>query len=174
MKLSLQLQERDMFHSAYRIQRTVSLVYVTIKVDLEIVLKSCVYLWIAYLNLWTDFCAKIDIKLSRRFIFRCLKLPSQYVHFAFEVTKFSKWRTKFNERMQNIWVHFAWYIQPIVWRFLCLLHNRQWSSFCFQLRSYQSRVTTLESEMSSASISLFRCWTMAKIFTLTILFTSNP
>lgn len=51
MKLSLQLQERDMFHSAYRIQRTVSLVYVTIKVDLEIVLKSCVYLWIAYLNL---------------------------------------------------------------------------------------------------------------------------
>lgn len=64
--------------------------YSSIKVDLEIVLKSCMYLWNAYLNLWTDFCVKIDIKLFHRFFFRYSKLPSQYASIAFKVMKFSK------------------------------------------------------------------------------------
>lgn len=44
MKLSLQLEERDMFHVAYRIciKRTVRLLYLTIKIGLETVLKSFV------------------------------------------------------------------------------------------------------------------------------------
>lgn len=83
------------------IKGTVRLLYLTIKVGLEIVLKSCVYLRTAYLNLWTDFCVEIVINLSHRFFFRYSKLPSQYANITFKVMKFSKQRNSMN-RMQNI------------------------------------------------------------------------